>query len=458
MEYRRACRYVMSVADVIGATPSMCAEERIYLGSHPNLVIIDEAGKVMEMFLLSVFAYFPYCRRFIIAGDTKQNRAHQGSLTAANCHFDRQSKVSILERALITGAARIFQNHQHRQISALNKLPNEKWYDGTLTTDSAVDDIPEAIQFRQVMKGMFGLMKNLVFLDVAGTSAVRIGKNPSLFNYGQLRLAAHVIVDLLRANFSTSDIVFMAPYIQQISMMRRALLDLSRTSTLSSLELEKVSCISYDTMQGMEANIIVTTLTVTKRIGFLRDRRRLNTEATRPRFGHVIIGASRDMETDKAYRGSAVKDIVDFCRENHLRKSVDLEKMKCVHIPSVNVEERSFVDRSARVGEAATLQTETPFDNFKKPTRLSGNTNKGPDLSDATWNVYEGTSGNWNDQHGGGQEATQNTFQAWENGGQEATQNESQAWENGGQEATPNDSQAWENHDNTTETEADQNW
>ena len=29
---------------------------------------------------------------------------------------------------LICGATRVYQNHQHRQISALNRLPNEKWY------------------------------------------------------------------------------------------------------------------------------------------------------------------------------------------------------------------------------------------------------------------------------------------------------------------------------------------
>lgn len=350
-EYRRACRYVISVADVIGTTPSNCADERVYLGAHPNLVIIDEAGKVMEMFLLPVFAYFPYCRRFIFAGDTKQNRAHQGSLSPTNCHFSNQSRVSILERALITGAARVFQNHQHRQISSLDKLPNEKWYGGALTTDSKIDLIPEAAQFRECINGMFGIKENLVFLDVAGTVSVRIGKNPSWYNYGQLRLAVHVIIDLLRARFSPSDIVFMAPYLQQSSMMRRALLDLSRTPALSEFQLENISCITYDAMQGIEANIVVTTLTITKRIGFLRDRRRLNTEATRPRFGHVIIGSSRDMKKDRAYRGSAVKDVVDFCNENGLRKDVDLETIGCEHIPSVRIEDTTFVDRSAIRGD-----------------------------------------------------------------------------------------------------------
>lgn len=300
----------------------------------------------MEMFLLPVFAYFPYCRRFIVAGDTKQNRAYQGSLTTTNSHFSNQSKVSILERALISGAVRVFQNHQHRQISSLNKLPNEKWYGGALTTDSKADNIPEAFQFRECMNGIFGIKENLIFLDIAGSVALRIGRNPSLFNYDQLRLAVHVLIDLLRARFSPSDIVFMAPYSQQLSMMRRALLEISRTPTLSILELQRISCVSYDNMQGMEANIVVTTLTVTTRIGFLRDRRRLNTEATRPRFGHIIIGAIRDMEKDRGYRESAVKDVVDFCVENRLRKFVDLEKMVCAHIPSVRIEESTFVDRS----------------------------------------------------------------------------------------------------------------
>lgn len=107
-EYRRACRYVMSVADVIGATPSVCADERIYLDAHSIWIVIDEAGKVMKMFLLFVFAYFSYCRRFILAEDIKQNDSNQSGLTVANCHFSYQGKVSILERAMITGAARVY--------------------------------------------------------------------------------------------------------------------------------------------------------------------------------------------------------------------------------------------------------------------------------------------------------------------------------------------------------------
>ena len=69
---------------------------------------------------------------------------------------------------------------------------------------------------------------------------------------------------------------------------------------------------------------------------------RLNIEATRPRFGHVIIGASLDMEKDRGYRGSAVKDTFDYCNENSLRKYIDLEKLGCVHILSVGVEDATF--------------------------------------------------------------------------------------------------------------------
>ena len=226
------------------------------------------------------------------------------------------------------------------------------------------------------MQGMFGIKENLVFLDVAGTMTVRIGKNPSWYNYGQLRLAVHVIIDLLRARFKTSEIVFMAPYLQQLSMMRRALLDLSKVPVFSELQLQNISCMSYDTMQGMEAGIVVTTLTVTKRIGFLRDKRRLNTEATRPRFGHIIIGTSLEMEKDRAYRGSAVKDLVDFCKENGIRKYVDLETMGCIHIPSVRVEEATFVDRSAA---PTSEKTDKRLDIFEQPTMPpgSGQTRRG---------------------------------------------------------------------------------
>lgn len=54
--------------------------------------------------------------------------------------------------------------------------------------------------------------KNFVFLNVVGTIVMRIGRNFFLYNYDQLRLAVHIIVEYLKARFSPSDIVFMAPY------------------------------------------------------------------------------------------------------------------------------------------------------------------------------------------------------------------------------------------------------
>lgn len=84
-----------------------------------TLTFIDEGGKVMKMFLLFIFAYFPHCCRFLIAGDPRQNRAHQGRVNGTNCHFNNQDKVFIFERALVFDAAKFYQNHQHRQFFCL---------------------------------------------------------------------------------------------------------------------------------------------------------------------------------------------------------------------------------------------------------------------------------------------------------------------------------------------------
>lgn len=91
-------------------------------------------------------------------------------------------------------------------------------------------------------------------------------------------------------------------------------------------------------MQNMKTNIVVITLTMTTRIDFFRDKRWFIIETIRFRFGHIIIiGASLDMDKDRAYRENAVKNLVDFCKENEMRKYVDLEIMGWVHISSVSV-------------------------------------------------------------------------------------------------------------------------
>lgn len=101
---------------------------------------------------------------------------------------------------------------------------------------------------------MFGVRANLTFLDVSNSVAMKLGKNPSLFNYEQLLLAAHVIIDFLRAQFVPSDVVFMAPYIQQLSMMGRALQDLSKLQVFSMPRLDRFSLNPFNNLKQRTYN------------------------------------------------------------------------------------------------------------------------------------------------------------------------------------------------------------
>lgn len=69
------------------------------------------------------------------------------------------------------------------------------------------------------------------------------------------------------------------------------------------------------------------------------------------------------MEKDKGYLGSAVNDLVDFCNKNRVRKYVDLDTIGCIHIPSVRIEESTFIDRWIK-HEGLSMQTEMSFSTY----------------------------------------------------------------------------------------------
>ena len=92
-------------------------------------------------------------------------------------------------------------------------MPNEKWYDGALTTDVNVDEVSGACEFREWMNGMFGIREKITNLSVDHSIVLRIGRNPSLFNYEQLRLVILVLIDILRAGFGPKDVILMTTYL-----------------------------------------------------------------------------------------------------------------------------------------------------------------------------------------------------------------------------------------------------
>lgn len=158
-----------------------------------------------------------------------------------------------------------FKPHQHFSNTQMTK---RKWYDGTLTVRSTRITFQRLPIFktglmvrsesRQIScfrtNSIFGLTEHLLILDERYIRSQgkphflryfqfgshKIGKNPSLFNYEQLCLAAHVIIDLSRASFRVQAIfaLSIAAYFQQLLMTQHALQDLSQLSVFLTLKLE----------------------------------------------------------------------------------------------------------------------------------------------------------------------------------------------------------------------------
>ena len=61
-----------------------------------------------------------------------------------------------------------------------------------------------ASQSQEWMNGMFGIRENLIFLDVNHSIALRIGRNPLLFSYEQLRMVVQIFASHTSARLRLS--------------------------------------------------------------------------------------------------------------------------------------------------------------------------------------------------------------------------------------------------------------
>ena len=105
---------------------------------------------------------------------------------------------------------------------------------------------------------------------------------------------------LAAGDLAPSDIAVVTPYVEQVQLMERSLVE-----ALGAEAAEAVEVSSVDGFQGREKEVIVfSAVRSNKRgtVGFLSDRRRLNVMLTRPRRGLVVVGDRDTLAHDTTWK------------------------------------------------------------------------------------------------------------------------------------------------------------
>jgi hypothetical protein len=72
-------------------------------------------------------------------------------------------------------------------------------------------------------------------------------------------------------------------------------------------------------VQGLEREVIIVDLTITRQLGFLSDPARLLVALSRPRSMLIVIG---NMGSTQRYRRSTVSQLIEHCKQQNFKADV----------------------------------------------------------------------------------------------------------------------------------------
>jgi superfamily I DNA and/or RNA helicase len=263
--------------------------------------IVDEAGRATPPELLVPLVR---ARRAILVGDERQlppmlDEALEDGLLAERQVARKGLEVSLFETLTSQGrdrdnpvAAVQTLRVQHRMHPAIGRLISEVFYDGVLQQGVTADERAH---------GLSWLARAVVWLST--TSLPDRFESRHGTGYRNLceveiirRLAARIDADLraMGQPGQRRSMAVLAPYQAQVAALQDQLLP--HSSFWQALQLEVTT---IDAAQGRDYDLVVYSATRSNaagRLGFLRDRRRLNVALSRARQLLVLVGDHHMLE------------------------------------------------------------------------------------------------------------------------------------------------------------------
>ena len=252
-----------------------------------DLVIIDEATQAFEP--ESLIPISKASKNIVLVGDQNQlgpNLINDQQLS--DIGYGR----SLFERLVeIYGKSPIFSllDTQYRMHPDIADFPNSYFYNGDI--NNGIKPIKRK-----------GVINPVSFIHADGTEE-KMGL--SYLNQIEANVVLQNYLMLQNKGIRDEQIGIIAPYAAQIRYLRTILEPYCRPRSL------KVA--SVDSFQGHEKNYIIVSLTRTSLRGtaFFNDKRRINVTLTRAKYGLIVIGNIKSLES----MHSIWKDYAFYCNE-----------------------------------------------------------------------------------------------------------------------------------------------
>jgi len=276
-------RDIIRSCDVVLATCSGSDSRYLRDFDEFDLVVIDEAAQGIE-----AECWIPILkgRKCILAGDHKQLPPTIHSKTAGKKGLEK----TLFERLIDLYGEKISKMLviQYRMNDRIMEWSSDLLYESKLVSDPNVSS--------HLLSHISGVQNNentdipLLFIDTFGCSMNECeDSRKSKYNEGEANIVEIYVKLLINSGVPESHIAIIAPYFSQVSLLRTKLKPIFK-----SIEINTV-----DGFQGREKEVIIISTVRSNdrgKLGFLKEKRRMNVAVTRAKRQCCIIGDSETLK------------------------------------------------------------------------------------------------------------------------------------------------------------------
>lgn len=248
-----------------------------------DLCIVDEASKATATEILVPMSR---SRKWILVGDPAQLPPffEDESITRIEDFDDEEVRRTLLDRFLddLPEHSVIRLRHQYRMVKAIGDLISESFYAGALESPKTTADV--------TLTGAFP--KPVTWVSTTDLPDAReIRRGASYYNDAECRVIRDALAQIdfiARKRKATYDVALIAGYVAQVKAIQDIIRD--RLHEWPGLQ---ITCSTVDAFQGSEAEICIYSVTRSNpdaKLGFLREKPRLNVALSRGRSALIIVG------------------------------------------------------------------------------------------------------------------------------------------------------------------------
>jgi hypothetical protein len=333
---------------IIAATPCAAGNYHIRTAISPKIVYIDEAARMHESEALSLVAFFDACV-YIFTGDVFQLPPYTSISppSLGSNPFKEQTAMSLIERALKSGAVTKLLYINHRQFAGLYELPSRLFYASQMMTGHSGQNgwSPAAKEMHKFLERVVdstvnnddgdGRRKNLsnrsnrLVVDIRTSREALKPGSKSYTNAAHCAWILDNVVKLVKfPNLTSSEnsqgrptILILPLYAAQVELIQKEILVRQKAGTLpaefsSHAKVRELTSHvrTLDSSQGYTADITYVDLVRTTRPGFVSDLHRLCLALTRSRLAEIVLMNAGIFLNSEDEVGHSLAYIYDYVR------------------------------------------------------------------------------------------------------------------------------------------------